>query len=228
MNGVPGMRVWVSRRCVIGAALLFAFIAVPPGMRASAGQPMSAEAFMTAFGDKAVRVLADSSLGENGRGEAVRDLFLGNFDVDAIGKFVLARHWRKATAVERQEFLDLFKKYVVITYGRRLSAYSGEKFAVDRSLDRGRGRHVVASRIERPYGPPVRVDWRVRSKPDGGWVITDAVIEGVSMTITQRNEFGAVIRNSGGEVEGLLAKLRELTGSGREQSADRQTRKDAL
>ena len=78
------------------------------------------------------------------------------------------------------------------------------------------------------YGPPVRVDWRVRSKPDGGWVITDAVIEGVSMTITQRNEFGAVIRNSGGEVEGLLAKLRELTGSGKERSADRQTRKDAL
>jgi phospholipid transport system substrate-binding protein len=40
----------------------------------------------------------------------------------------------------------------------------------------------------------------------------DVVVEGISMGITQRDEFASVIRNHGGKVEGLLAALRKKTG----------------
>ena len=42
-------------------------------------------------------------------------------------------------------------------------------------------------------GAPVRVDWRVR-RMSGAFKITDVVVEGVSMSITQRDEFSAVIQ----------------------------------
>ena len=44
-----------------------------------------------------------------------------------------------------------------------------------------------------------------------GYGILDVVIEGVSMRITLRDEFAAVIRSNGGKVEGLLAALRKKT-----------------
>ena len=42
-----------------------------------------------------------------------------------------------------------------------------------------------------------------------GGEVVDVVVEGVSMLITQRDEFSSVIQRSGGQVEGLLASLRQ-------------------
>ena len=39
--------------------------------------------------------------------------------------------------------------------------------------------------------------------------IIDVAIEGISMSVTQRDEFSSVIQRGGGRVEALLASLRE-------------------
>ena len=69
---------------------------------------------------------------------------------------------------------------------------------------------VVRSEIVSPGFPEVRVDWRVR-RTGGAYRIVDVTVEGVSLAITQRDEFAAVIRSNGGQVEGLLSALREET-----------------
>ena len=42
--------------------------------------------------------------------------------------------------------------------------------------------------------------------------IIDVIVEGVSMAITHRDEFAAIISRRGGKIEGLLAALRKKTG----------------
>ena len=56
--------------------------------------------------------------------------------------------------------------------------------------------------------PPIKVDWRL-SVCDGVYKISDIAIAGVSMAMTQRTEFAQVIQRNGGQVESLLAMLRE-------------------
>ncbi len=71
----------------------------------------------------------------------------------------------------------------------------------------------MTSEIIRPNGaPPAKVDWRV-TRADGAYKITDVVVEGVSMAVTQRSEFASVIQRNGGKVEGLLAMLRQKTAT---------------
>jgi phospholipid transport system substrate-binding protein len=41
--------------------------------------------------------------------------------------------------------------------------------------------------------------------------INDVVVEGISLTITQRQEFAFVIQRNGGQLESLLKVLREKT-----------------
>ena len=66
---------------------------------------------------------------------------------------------------------------------------------------------LVHSEIVDPSGkPPVRVDWRLL-KPKDEFKIIDVVIEGVSMAITQRQEYASVIQRSGGKLEGLTNAL---------------------
>ncbi|MCZ6734504.1 MAG: ABC transporter substrate-binding protein, partial [Planctomycetota bacterium] len=66
----------------------------------------------------------------------------------------------------------------------------------------------------RAEGEPVQLDWRLLRRGDT-WRIVDVVVEGMSMALSQRSEFKAVIRGSGGRVEALLEKLREKTRQGR-------------
>ena len=39
------------------------------------------------------------------------------------------------------------------------------------------------------------------------------IVDGISMSVTQRDQFAAAIHAAGGKVEGLLAMLREKTGT---------------
>ncbi len=62
--------------------------------------------------------------------------------------------------------------------------------------------------IDRPSGPPIEAEWRVRTT-ENRYRIIDITVEGVSMVITQRSEFSAVIQRNG--FEGLIAVLRART-----------------
>jgi len=162
--------------------------------------------FVRDFGDRAVTLLSDDGLDAQGREAALRRLLSENFDVPVIGRFVLGRYWRTASEPERAEFAALFEEMIVATYARQLGNYAGETLAVEglrQSDDRGA---VVSSRILRASGSPIAVDWRLLRRGDG-WRVVDVMVEGVSMALTQRAEFAAVIRSTGG-VAGLLARLR--------------------
>jgi phospholipid transport system substrate-binding protein len=67
---------------------------------------------------------------------------------------------------------------------------------------------TVTSQIIRLQGAPIAVDWRLLVS-DGRYKISDISIDGVSMTLTQRSEFAAIIQRNGGRVAGLLATMRE-------------------
>src|SRR5262249_39721530 len=133
-----------------------------------------------------------------------------HFDVDSIARFVVGNYWRTASDAERTEYRKLFEDYVVAAYSARLSNYSGEQFQVRDEVPAGDDT-MVNSVIIRPTQPPAKVEWRVRKSPDGSLKIVDVVVEGVSMTITQRSEFSSVMQQTGG-LAGLNAKLREKLG----------------
>jgi ABC-type transporter MlaC component len=55
---------------------------------------------------------------------------------------------------------------------------------------------------------PTSIDWRVRQK-NGNIGVLDVVVEGVSLCVLQRDDYTAVIRNSGGQIDGLLEAMRD-------------------
>ena len=58
----------------------------------------------------------------------------------------------------------------------------------------------------------MRIDWRL--VPDNGtYKISDVIVEGVSMAVTQRSEFASVVQRNGGQLRGLIAMMREKTAS---------------
>ncbi|MGE3771045.1 MAG: phospholipid-binding protein MlaC [Bdellovibrionales bacterium] len=189
----------------LATMLMCAFAFTAPVQAAQAAPEMK---FIEGVGQKALSVLADSSLSKEQSLAAFKQLFNSNFDLQTIAKFTLGRYWRVATPSEQEEYLRLFRAMVEKIYTDRFSLYSGETFEVVSARPDAENDTVVLSQVVRPQGPPVNVEWRVR-KQGKAMKIVDVVVEGVSMSVTQRAEFASVIQRGGGTVESLLAVMRQ-------------------
>ncbi len=190
--------------CVmVGIAVL-----LPSRPAAAAADP---SAVITNLGNQALEVLG-RNVNPNERVVRFRQLFSEDFDVPGIARFVLGRYWRVATPQQQQEFVGLLTNYIALAYSDRLAEYSGETLKVTGSRAAPDG-SLVSSEIVRPNGaPPARVDWLL-TEHDGAYKISDVIVEGVSMAVTQRSEFASVIQRHGGQVEGLITALRQKTES---------------
>jgi phospholipid transport system substrate-binding protein len=199
----------LTRRTLLASAtgaLAAAAVAPGPGFAEDVTKP--AVEFVASLADRTIKILKDKSLNKNGRVEALGNIFLDGFDVQAIGRFVLGRFWAQATPQERDAYLAAFKDFVVETYAIRFNSYAGEVFKVKGALPDGDLGALVTSEIGTAGEEPARVEWRVR-KEQSGFKIVDVIVEGVSLAITQRSEFASVLQSNTGNLASLTAALRE-------------------
>ena len=167
--------------------------------------PDQAESFIQDLSQKAIAVLRDSSKTEEEREAVFRGLLKSGFDMNFIGRFVLGVNWRQATPQQREDYQALFNDYVLKTYSARLGGFTNEEFKVMSSQPAGKRDVMVHSQVLRKDGPPITADWRVRLV-DGEPKVIDVVVEGVSMSISQRQEFASVVQSKG--MNGLIETLR--------------------
>lgn len=182
--------------------MTFALFATAPAMSAESPKQM-----VERLGGTAVMILADPDTDPGKRTQKFAELFTRGFDLPLVARIVLGRYWRVATPEQKTEYVSLFEDYVINTYANRLNSYAGQTLRITGANPISDNETMVSSVIEQPQGEPVKVDWRVLDR-GGELKIVDVLVEGVSMAISQRSEFGAVIANNGGNVEALLARLR--------------------
>ena len=174
----------------------------------SATSTTAASAFVDTMGREAVAVMADKSLNRAQRVEKFRILLHKGFDIPTVARFVLGRYWNSASPGQQQTYLAEFEEMVVRSYAERFDSYSGETFKIVSSRPEGEHDAFVITAINRPNGPPVNIEWRIRQR-DNRFGVIDVVVEGVSMSVTQRQEFASVIQAKGGNMDGFLQALHE-------------------
>ena len=163
--------------------------------------------FINHFAEVGIDDILSADINEADKTERFRNLFNEGFDIPAIGRFVLARNWRRANDTEKQEFVGLFEDVIVYTWSRRFSKYDGQTIDVRGTTPDGETGTLVDSAIVDSNGESISVQWRLRQREEGLRIV-DVIVEGVSMAITYRQEYASVIRQRGG-LNGLLALLRQ-------------------
>jgi phospholipid transport system substrate-binding protein len=197
------------RRLLLIPALLLAFFFAPASAEADLSGLPPAAPFIQSLGDDAISIIADKSLSDNARNNKFRNMLRNSFDLQTIGRFVIGRNWNNATPAQQSEYTKLFEDLVIQTYSSRFALYTGERFLVKDARPEGEKDYIVNADILRKDGSPAAsVDWRVRNK-GGKLGIIDVVVEGVSMSVTQRQEYSAVLQRNGGDIDALLKVMRE-------------------
>jgi phospholipid transport system substrate-binding protein len=178
---------------------------------AAAPPANSAAAFMSQVLTNAAKIINNKADPVERRNQFVQ-LFHEDFDVLGIARFVSGRFWRTASQGDQQEFLSLFDDYVVFVYTARLGDFGAGTFTIlgSRSDDDGA---IVSTAVSSPgITSPLKIDWRLVAH-SGAYKISDVIVEGISMSVTQRSEFASVIQRNGGQLHSLIALMREKTAS---------------
>lgn len=166
-------------------------------------QPSDTE-FVRGLGARLTAVVnGPGSLGE--KKAQVLPLLNQDVDVDGIGRFCLGRFWRTATPAQQARYLTLFHQVLVNSITGHLGEYKGVSIATGQASSAD-GKSTVPTVITRPGQPAANVEW-VISDAGGSPKVVDVVAEGVSLSLTQRNDYTSYLAHNGNNVEALLNAL---------------------
>lgn len=192
-----------SRRHVL-AALIGAVLCCLSAAPALAG---SERDLITNLANQAEPVLNNKSLSEGERAEALRGILRKVFDRKQMAKAMLGRYWRRASSTQKTALVGLMESYLIDVYAGRVSSIEGHvKFQIDGDRDLG-NRTLVDTQVLRPPSPPVIVAWQVETVGNRP-VVTDIIVEGISLIVSQRADFASIVRSRGG-LDGLIDLLRK-------------------
>ena len=135
------------------------------------------------------------------------DKVLPHIDFGEAARLALGRSWARATPEQRKQVVAEFRAMLVRTYASAIDAYRGQTLHVLPVRMKPADTDVtVRNRYVRPGATPVMIEYQMH-KTAQGWKIYDIVVEGVSLVITYRSEFDAVVKQDG--IEGLIRRLAE-------------------
>ncbi len=132
-------------------------------------------------------------------------------DVDGIAQFCLGIYWRRAAPAQQTEFRRLFHAVLLNNIGGKLGQFQGVTFRPTTTSQR-EGDSVVGTIIQRPNQQPNNVQWVV-STAGGRPKIVDVQAEGVSLRLTQRNDYSAFLTRNNNNVDALLSAMRQQAGA---------------
>lgn len=132
----------------------------------------------------------------------------------AFAKKVLGNHWKKMTPEQRQEFVRGLSKLMVKSYAGAFSEVGGQALEFSKPrYNKKADRAVVSATVKNLGEKPLKVQFRLYhfgKDRDKKWLVTDAVIEGVSLAKTYRGQFYSLARKEG--IEAVIALLNAETG----------------
>ena len=186
------------------AGLALGVVATAP-VRAS--DPAEARNVIQSMWDAVIPVLATKGMDKNAREARFAAIYRMSFDNAGIGAAVAGQAWLQASPAQRNAFLAQFETYVIKVYAGQFAGYNGEKLIVTGSEADGPGAMVSSQISDGESKRLIGIKWRLRPTASG-LKVRDVVVENISMTLNQRREFAAVMRQGDGTLDGLTAALR--------------------
>ena len=153
-------------------------------------------------------IKSDKQLAAGDKRKAIKlaeEKVLPHVDFEEATRLAVGRSWAQATPEQRKKLVTEFRNMLVRTYSNAITAYEGQTMKVmPVRMKPGDTDVTVHNQFIRPGGKPVLLDYSMR-KTDSGWKIYDIVVEGVSLVLTYRSEFDAVVKQEG--IDGLIKRL---------------------
>ena len=132
------------------------------------------------------------------------EIVLPRFDFDRISKRVLGKYWKQAPKEQRRRFVSEFQRLLINTYAAALSSSDEQRILFRPSKTRSETEVSVRTEIAQDGGPGIPVNYEMHLL-QGDWKVYDVAVDGVSLSMTYRNDFRSQARHEG--LDELIARI---------------------
>jgi phospholipid transport system substrate-binding protein len=159
--------------------------------------------------EQLVQKITDDVLAAGDKQKAIKvaeEKVLPYVDFEYATRLAVGRAWRQATPEQKKELVGQFRNMLVRTYSNSVSAYEGQtlKILPSRSNDKSADEATVRTQFVRSGGQPLGIEFQMHKAGDA-WKVYDINVEGVSLVLTYRSEFDAIVKQQG--IDGLIKAL---------------------
>lgn len=121
-------------------------------------------------------------------------------DVRAVGQLMLGKHWKRATDVQRAQFVVTMTDKLINTYAAfllddRASKAKFEVVRVTKKEGSSSDRYNVVAVVT--IDQPIQVDFLIYQQPGMDWKIVDVSVEGISVVLTWRTTLNELVDRNG-------------------------------
>ncbi|WP_246376761.1 MlaC/ttg2D family ABC transporter substrate-binding protein [Gluconacetobacter aggeris] len=192
-----------SRRKVFIAVVGVACLAVTRSAFAT-DSALAAKVFVKTLGGQLVDII-NSDMSPSEKKIQIRPFLDRMVDVDDVARYCLGTYWRTSTPEQKQHYLDLFHAMFTNSIADRLGDYRGVTFSIGRASPSGDDM-AVETVIVRPNQTRANVLWIV-NQASGGPKVVDMIAEGVSLRLTERQDYVSYIERNNGNIDALIRAL---------------------
>lgn len=139
----------------------------------------------------------------------IETYLLPEVDTEYMAKRILGRqYWEQSTEDQRKTFIQEFIGLLLNSYAKGLANYDGQPITYEETQYSTSGNTAnVRSIIIPQEGEPILIDYRLKYGSDDKWLVTDVIIEGVSMAKSYATQYRERIAQVG--IEATLKELAE-------------------
>ena len=168
-----------------------------------------ARAFTQSLIDSGFAILRDARVDKAVRVRRFDDFIVQHMDARKTALFTLGRYRRGAPDGVVEPFVAAFTDYSTAIYGAHLVDYSQANLRVTGEMINKPGDVTVMTVAEGGgLREPLRIAFRLTGAA-GMYKIVDVQVEGIWLSVEQRDQFASVLAQNNGDISSLTASLRD-------------------
>ena len=179
----------------------------------SATYALEPDVFVQSTVNRAADTLG-GNLSKEERIEELKKIAKDTVDIRGIGFYSLGSHRKGLSDEKKEEYSKVFENYFMTSFSSRLAEYSNPVIEVNSKEKINDNYTLVSSTlVATEKRPAIKIEWRIYTKNPDKPLIRDLIIEGLSLARTQKEEFNSIIQSADGDIEALLANLRNFSNN---------------
>lgn len=141
-----------------------------------------------------------------------------NIDFEGITRISVGSHWKNLNKIQKQNLVHEVKDMLIRNYIMVLDSYHDQevRYLPTQAQSRPHDALVKTEIIGSNGHKEQSIDYRLHNKK-GSWKVYDVIADGVSVVLSQKVAFRAIIQVSG--VDSLIQQLADKNGADREKLA---------
>jgi phospholipid transport system substrate-binding protein len=192
---------------LLAAGLLAGAGLVPCFAQAPSAPGVGPDVLISAVTVEVVGILKrDAAAGEQTDiAQLVATKILPVFDFRRMTRLAVGRNWQVASPAQQDALVDQFTQLLVGTYSSALSSYRDQEIHyLPLRAAAGDAEVLVRSSVTQAGAQALTIDYDMQATV-AGWKVYDVKVAGISLVLTHRETFAALVRDDG--IDGLIKAL---------------------